>query len=159
MVYKIRPGSRIRAAAETVLSECERLERESRLTAQELVNESRPENAPLHDEFEWRDEVAGELWRVHQARNIINSIVTINEKQEPQRVFFNIEASEPEYYSINTILRSAEKTESLLNTALKEAEAFRRKYKTLKELAEVNQAIENVQRRHAAESAAVAPPM
>jgi hypothetical protein len=109
LVYQLKAGSRIKTAAEVVGKECERLEREGRLTAKELVNESRPKDAPLHNEFEWRDKVAGELWREQQARHIINSVVVINECKEPQRVFFNIEVKEQEYYSVDTIMQSEDK--------------------------------------------------
>ena len=144
MVYQLKPGSRIKTAASVVGAECERLEREGRLTAKELVKESRPKNAPLHNEFEWRDKVAGELWREHQARHIINSVVIINERKEPQRVFFNIEVKEQEYYSVDTILQSEDKRDALLKTALRELEAFQMKYAQLQELCGVFEEIEKV---------------
>lgn len=141
MVYQLKAGSRIKTAAAVVGAECERLEREGRLTAKELVKESRPKDAPLHKEFEWRDKVAGELWREHQARHIINSVVIINERKEPQRVFFNIEIKEQEYYSVDTILQSEDKRDALLKTALRELEAFQMKYSQITELCGVFDAI------------------
>lgn len=144
MVYQLKSGCRIKAAADVVGAECERLEREGRLTAKELVNASRPEDAPLHGEFEWRDDVAGELWREQQARNIINSVIVINEKQEPQRVFFNIAVTEAEYHSVETIMHDENKREALLKAALRELIAFQSKYATLKELFGVFDAIETL---------------
>lgn len=142
MVYQLKSGSRIKTAEAIVGAECERLEREGRLTAKTLVDESRPDDAPLHSEFEWRDDVAGELWREHQARNIINSIVVVNEKQEPVRVFFNIETKSAEYFSVDTILKDEGKREALLKTALRELDAFRVKYQQLEELCGVFEAID-----------------
>lgn len=144
MVYQLKPGSRIKSAAAVVGSECERLEREGRLTAKDLVDESRPEDAPLHKEFEWRDNVAGELWREHQARHIISSVIVINEKREAQRVFFNIEVKKKEYQSINTILQAEDKRKSLLKTALSELQAFQVKYAQLSELVSVFEAISSL---------------
>ena len=145
MVYQLKPGSRIKSAAAVVGAECERLEREGRLTAKELVNENRPEDAPLHKEFEWRDDVAGELWREHQARNIINSVIVVgDEQQEPVRAFFNIEVSEPTYHSIETIMQSTDRRAALLKSALRELETFRTKYETLSELSRVFDAIREV---------------
>ena len=145
MVFELKPGSRLKSSAAVIGAECERLEREGRLTAKELVRESRPEDAPLHNEFEWNDGVAGELWREHQARNIINSVVVRNEKKEPMRYFFNIEVKEQEYYSVETILKSEDKRAALLKTALRELEAFKTKYAQIEELLSVIEAIDNLQ--------------
>lgn len=144
MVYQLKAGSRIKTAAEVVGKECERLEREGRLTAKELVNESRPKDAPLHNEFEWRDKVAGELWREQQARNIINSVVVINERKEQHRVFFNIEVKEQEYYSVDTIMQSEDKKNALLKTVMRELDAFQTKYAQIKELCGVFNEIEKL---------------
>lgn len=145
MVYQLKPGSRIKSAAAVVGAECERLEREGRLTAKELVNESRPEDAPLHKEFEWRDNVAGELWREHQARKIINSVVIAHYQREPVRAFFTVEVKEAEYYHIDTIMQQEDKHAALLKMALRELEAFQVKYATLLELSTVFEAINDVQ--------------
>lgn len=144
MVYQLKSGSRIKSSAAVVGAECERLEREGRLTAKELVNESRPKDAPLHNEFEWNNKVAGELWREHQARHIINSVVIINERKEPQRVFFNIEVAEHEYHSVKTILQSNDKRTALLRTAMQELRAFEMKYRQLNELCGVFNAIDEL---------------
>ena len=144
MVYKLKSGSHIKTAAEIVGAECERLANENRLTAKELVNESRPKSAPLHNEFEWNNKIAGELYREQQARHLINSVVIINERKEPQRVFFNIEVKAPEYHSIDTILQSEDKRSALLTTALRELEAFQMKYRQLDELCGVFNEIEKL---------------
>lgn len=144
MVYQLKAGSRIKSAADVVGAECERLEREGRLTAKELVNESRPVDAPLHNEFEWRDDVAGELWREHQARNIINSVIVINAKQEPQRCFFSVDVKDAEYHSVETILQSEDKRSALLRSALRELKAFEQKYRQLEELCGVFEAIKEI---------------
>lgn len=144
MVYAIKPSSHIKAAAEVVVRECNRLEQENRLTAKDLVNESRPEDAPLHGEFEWRDSVAAENWRECQARNIIRSVITVNEKQEPQRLFFNIEVKEAQYHSIETIMKAEDKYAALLKTAFRELLAFKRKYEQLAELRQVFDAVDQL---------------
>jgi len=45
-----------------------------RITPQIVVDESRPEDAPLHSRFEWDDEVAGEAFRRQQAAQMIRSV-------------------------------------------------------------------------------------
>lgn len=131
MVYQWKPGARIRADAQEAGEVLNRLELEGRLSAKGLLDESRPENAPLHKEFEWNDGVAAENWREHQARHIIGSILVIPEKSEPVRGFFKIERSGNRYESIQTILESRDKTNLLLEEAFKELSRIEMKYKTL----------------------------
>ena len=136
MVYRFKASSYISGVdAQAAGEQCERLAGENRLTARELVKENRPESAPLHRAFEWRDEVAAENWREHQARHIIGALEVVREEAPPVRAFFNIVKAEPEYRHIDVILRSEEETERLLRTARGEFEAFRRKYGLLKKLA------------------------
>lgn len=45
-----------------------------KITPQVVVDESRPEEAPLHSRFEWDDSVAGEAYRRQQAAQMIRSV-------------------------------------------------------------------------------------
>ena len=38
------------------------------VTARAVVDVARPTESPIHDEFEWNDEVAGQSWREETAR-------------------------------------------------------------------------------------------
>lgn len=144
MVYSFKSGSHIKADAQAAGEMCEKLAAEGRLTARDLVEENRPESAPLHNEFEWNNDKAAESWREHQARHIIGCLVIKTEKKEPVRAFFNIQRSEPTYSHIEMILQSQDRTDALLRTALLELESFQRKYSMLKELAKVFEAINEV---------------
>lgn len=144
MVYKLKPGSHIKANAQVAGEMCERLASENRLTAKVLVDENRPVDAPLHGEFEWDDAIAAEQYREVQARHIINCIIKVEDKQEPVRSFFNIEVKSPEYKHIDVILQSADDTSKLLKTALSELQAFRKKYNRLTQLNPVFQAIDQI---------------
>ena len=64
--HKVDPNVAAQVATE--------LEEAGMLTAKNLVDVSRPEDAPLHDEFEWDDSVAAEKYREGQARNVIHSL-------------------------------------------------------------------------------------
>lgn len=52
-----------------------------------VVDESRPDDAPLHPAFEWRDPVAAEQWREHQATAIIRRVrvLPVDTAPSPQR--------------------------------------------------------------------------
>lgn len=142
MVYQWKEGAKISVSAQVAGEVCAAIESESELTAQRLVDESRPETAPLHAAFEWNDTIAAEQWRRHTARHIINSLVIRQTDQEPVRAFFNIRSDGPNYQSIQTIIKRPDAMECLLCEAYKELDAFRRKYATLERLRPVMESID-----------------
>lgn len=142
MVYEWKPGSRYKVDANTAGAVCEQLESEGNLSAKSLLDVSRPDDAPLHSEFEWDDSVAAEKFREDQARHMIRHLIVRldSQPQEPVRCFFKIETAEavPESYTrIETVLKKPDMRAELLKQALAELEAFQKKYNTLCELASV----------------------
>ena len=145
-VYKWKSGARIKANAQVAGEVCDALAKEGRLTPAELVNVSRDKKAPLHDAFEWRDKVAAERYREVQAGHIIRSVeVVMTGTSEPVRAYFPVEAEGGgrHYSHIEVIMRDADGRDALLARALAELESFKRKYKTLAELADVFAAIDD----------------
>lgn len=71
--------------AQTAGSELDRIRRrDGTLRPDVVVDEARPEEAPLHPAFEWRDPVAAEQWREHQASTLIKVVrVVPAAPQEP----------------------------------------------------------------------------
>ena len=134
MVYQWRAGSRAKGSAQTAGEVCSRLEAEGRLTAQDLVDESRPVDAPLHSSFEWDDAVAAEEFRKEQARHIISSVVLVEGEKAPKKVFYNISTDGSQYSHIQTILKQKDRYDQLLKDALAEIRAFRKRYNSLVEL-------------------------
>ena len=92
MIYKWKTYN-YKTSAEVAGSVCEELDRTVGLTPENLVDASRPEDAPLHQEFEWNDELAAEEYRKTQARLLISnlSIVIEEQKQESVRAFFSLQ--------------------------------------------------------------------
>lgn len=146
MVYKWKEGTRHKVSAQIAGEVCAALEERGELSAQNLVEVSRPEDAPLHSEFEWDNDVAAEMWRTKQAQTLIAHIALKTETPTPVRAFFNIEVKSPNYEALNTIVKHEDKYAALLQTALRELEAFQRKYSMLSDLDEVMQAIEKVKK-------------
>lgn len=85
-MFKYKEGYRVPAKV-TGDEACEELERiRSKykiLTAEIVVEESRPVNSVLHDYFMWNNEKAGELYRRQQANQLIRAIVRY-EPHEPE---------------------------------------------------------------------------
>ena len=146
MVYKWKEGTRHKVSAQIAGEVCAALEERGELSAQNLVEVSRPEDAPLHNEFEWDNDIAAELWRTKQAQTLIAHIALKTETPTPVRAFFNIEVKSPNYESLNAIVKHEDKYSALLQTALRELEAFQRKYAMLSELEQVMEAIEEAKK-------------
>lgn len=137
-------GVVFKTPAEEAFLVMDKLAKENNLSAQALVDVSRPEDAVLHQDFEWRDPVAAEEYRKGTARNMINSIVVVHEEkpqQEPVRAFFHITPAQPNYEPVEVIMQDVNKTDLLMQQAMKELLAFRAKYNGLKEFQKLFQEI------------------
>lgn len=145
MKYTFASGSRIKADPQAAGEMCEELERTGGLTAKRLVEANRAKDAPLHNCFEWNNKKAADLYREGQARHIINCIIVVPEEtNEPIRKFFNIEYKEPEYKSIEVILKNEDDTEKLFQRCLAELNAVRKKYAAVQKAASVFNAIDQL---------------
>ena len=69
-------------------SEVQRIyDRDGSVRPTTLVDESKPEEAPLHNHFEWNNDKAGEEYRLIQARKIIRvAVIKTKDDEEPERV-------------------------------------------------------------------------
>lgn len=110
----------------------EELEQTVGLTPKNLVEASRDENAPLHNEFEWNDYFAAEKYREQQARVMICNLTIKADNFEPVRAFVSLTSDERKYESISVILADRTKTEMLFDMALKELNSFKKKYADIK---------------------------
>lgn len=140
-------GSRFKADPNVAKAVMDQLSAEGRLSPAELVEVSRPEDAPLHNEFEWDDKVAAQLWREQTGRVMIASIVVTDDgkkETQPTRAYFNIERGTHEYIPTEVIFSDDAKMERLLDIAKRELLSFKSKYKSLTELAGVMNAIDEV---------------
>lgn len=155
MVYEWKDLASVRnikADAQVAGEVCEKLEREGRLTPENLVEVSKDENAPLHNEFEWNDATAAKKYRRSQAQFIIQMLVVKSsdneeeEKKPPVRAFFAIDKERRNYESVVTILESKDKTATLREQVVKELACFYGKYQAIFEgdLAKLGEEIRNV---------------
>ena len=138
MVYEWKSASRIKANPNEAAKVMNQLAETDSLTAENLVEVSKPESSPLHNDFEWDDTIAAIKYRNHQARNIINALVIVPDEtiqaSEPVRAYFKIEQSEPSYKQLTTIVKTPSQRDMLLQSALAELIAFKKKYTILSEL-------------------------
>jgi len=66
-----------------------------KLLPRDLVQEARPAGAALHRCFEWDDAVAGEAFRLQQARILIRAI-RVETDQGPQNLFVHVKVESKE---------------------------------------------------------------
>jgi hypothetical protein len=133
------------------------------LTPEIVVEAARPKTSPLHSSFEWNDKVAGEQYRLVQAAFLIRTVKVRREvragTESVVRAFVNVRpvvqqaADEDEedaskkgvYVSIDQVLESEQWTRQMLDSAMRDLRAFRRKYETLSALAPIFRAIEQLE--------------
>lgn len=145
MVYEWKVKCVMKVDAQTAGEEFERIcEKNGRLDPADVVEESRQESAPLHKCFEWRDDVAAEMYRKTQASQMIRAITTVvespNEGPVEVRAFVN---TGDKYAPIVTVLKSEDSTAYMLKCARSELQSFKRKYATLAELSGVIKSIDD----------------
>ena len=119
-------------------------------TPKDIVNLARDEKTELHKLFDWDDSVAAERWRETQARYIVRCIcVDTNEMtgkklEVPIRAIVSTNERTKEYQPMTVVFKESDAYERLLNEALAELQAFQKKYKALKELEPVFDAIDEM---------------
>ena len=124
------------------------------LLPEKVVDAARAEEHPLHGSFEWDDSVAGEQYRIHQARNIIRVNVEVigpKEKETEARVWVSLTPDRKEagggYREVVSVLSDKEMRAQMLADALAEMRTFEAKYARIKELAAVFAAMRKARRR------------
>ena len=146
MIYKFAEGAIHHVSAQVVGPIFDRMGNEGRLTPKNVVEEARPEESPLHPEFEWNDAIAAEKWREKQAQLLIAHTIIIREDNPsatPVRAF-HVTVEQSHYEPIDVILKDETKREVLLENAKRELIAFKKTYSPLNELSNVFNAIDQI---------------
>ena len=143
--YKI-PGL-YKAPAEVAGAVCQQLQdSEAGLSPTTLLDASRDPDAPLHGEFEWRDDVAAERYRLSQAQGLIRNLCIVTQKADgssaKDRMFVSAPGGQTQYVALQSALSREDWRDHLLEQARGECKAFLAKYRRLQALAGINSAME-----------------
>lgn len=142
--------------AQTIGEELERVEQlYGEVKPQHVVEEAKPAEAPLHPCFEWRNKVAAEAYRLHQARNIINvvSVVPDNPGGTPGKcetqAYVNVFVGDPgektrSYQPIETVLADPDMREQMLARCREKLGRIKNEFQILSEYSRVWQSIDDV---------------
>lgn len=122
-----------------------------------IVEAAKPEESPIHKEFEWDDSYAADLYRMEQARRLARNIVRVelvDGEEKRIRAFVNVDFSEDDspgnktaYIDIETVARSPRMREQIIKRALAELVRWKKQYAGYQELEEIFGLIEKVQSR------------
>ena len=150
MIYEWKTPGLFPVSAEAAANELTRIyDEKGELRAEDVVEESRPLSAPLHNCFEWDDEKAAEKYRKQQAETIIRCVV-VREEHEESAAPVGVRAlvhAQGAYHPINVVVNRVDMMDELLRTALREAEVYRNKYEMLLELKPIFNAIDDVKEK------------
>jgi hypothetical protein len=150
MKVRYKKGSRITCCSASLaykVIEQNRKENGGNIDLDRLVEHSKPKDAPLHNAFDWNDKEIGHKWRRQQARYIVRNIEVVDDKlPTPYRAYesVTVDTIEPEskqqsnprhvYRSTAEIMRSESGRAQLLQNAIRDIYAFKKKYAMLSEL-------------------------
>lgn len=123
------------------------------LTPQDVLNDARHDNSPLHSFFEWNDGEAAEQYRLQQARGLIRSVVAIyidEDKVKPAvrtRAYIHVPEPQAPHYREATHAMSQRKTrQMILQRAWRELQGWKARYQHLKEFSDLIAVIDDVDR-------------
>ena len=110
--------------------------RRGELSPPVVVDEARPVDSPLHERFEWDDEVAGEAYRLVQAAELIRSVRIVYQdkptgESKSVRAFHSLREAGSErkgYAPIDEIVTDELATKILLQEFLRKAAELKARY-------------------------------
>jgi len=141
--------------------ELEKLEQKynGMLSPNDIIREAVSERSPLHDWFDWQDAEAGEKWRIHQARLLLNSIKVIVQFEggtKTYRKYLNVTVNtgteskkdlQRFYVSTSTVLKKPELRQQVVERAIKEADYWRKTYEDYLELQDIFKGIKKTKKK------------
>lgn len=163
MKIKWKEGSRFNCTAGEAYNFFERIrsENDGYIDWDEAERQARPKDSPVHDDLEWDNKKCGTLYRKAQLQRMVRRIETIHPKMKTStRVYESVKmetvapdadtaGKSPEqirqarvFMKTDEILANPAARADLLNRAVREALAFRRKYAALSELAGIIRVID-----------------
>ena len=147
-VYYAAKGSRLsnedaRTIAEYIDDECGGM-----ISAEQFVEQAKPESSILHSYLEWDDSMAAHEYRLTQARTMLRSIVVYDGAApgEKVRAFHHVTLTDDvvteAYVSHQIVWQKPELIDQVVSQAYKELRAFTNKYRVYRELEDLVKAVE-----------------
>jgi len=116
-----------------------------------VVRSAKPKKSPIHNCFEWDNNIAAKKYRESQASYILRSVVIVHESEDEDieplevRAFVSVETDGGRYYTtINRAVQDEELCDSIEREAYNNYMALYHKYKNLKLFRKVNNEIDKI---------------
>jgi len=150
---RFQPGAATDAdAAKRVGEHLENLRQfhKGELTPEDILDDAKHDNSPLHSYFEWSDSSAAQQHRLQQARGLIRSVVAVYVSDDKpavrQRAYVHIpEPSAPHYRETGHAMSQKKTRELVLQRAWREFQSWRKRYKDLKEFSDLFEAADQIE--------------
>lgn len=118
-------------------------------TPQQIVDKARDKKSELYRCFTWDNDTAAEKWRLQEARSIVTHLIIKRSDEEkdslPIRRFYKTDKSHDSGYKpVEFIVADKDEYQSLLQQAKAEMIAFKSKYKGLRELEPILEAMDEL---------------
>lgn len=122
------------------------------LTPEDILDDAKHDNSPLHSFFEWDDTAAAHQHRLQQARGLIRAVVAIYVREDrpavKHRAYVHIPEGETSHYREASHAMSVKATrEAVLKRALAELIGWQKRYHDLHEFADFFEQVEQLQIR------------
>jgi hypothetical protein len=119
------------------------------LTPQDILDDARHDNSPLHSFFEWDDSAAAEHYRIQQARGLIRAVVAVYAREDKPavrtRAYVHVpEPSAPHYREASHAMSQTKTRKMVLDRAMNELKAWRTRYRDLEEFAGLVEIIDKI---------------
>lgn len=155
--YKAAVGSRYKDKdIQEVVPELQVIQRQhGGLEPQVVVEKAKNPRSALHKHFEWDDSEAAKEYRIHQARNLIRAVEVIIQPVQDRppittRAFISVVQQNNEgriYLPIERVMSDPNYRRQTIERAMAELDVWEEKYRNLRELAEIFQAIQRTREK------------
>ncbi|WP_174804342.1 hypothetical protein [Martelella limonii] len=122
------------------------------LTPEDILDDAKHDNSPLHSFFEWDDSAAAHQYRLKQARGLIRSVVAVYVSDDRpavrQRAYVHVaEAGIPHYRETSHAMSMTKTRDMVLQQAWRELQAWRRRYADLSEFSDLIDVIDATKKK------------
>lgn len=156
--YEFADGARFQQGANAKAAEVGehldllRRQQHGELTPEDVVEDAKNANSPLHSFFEWSDSKAAHEHRLHQARGLIRSVVAVYvDDVKPAvrtRAFVHVpESSAPHYRSADHAMSQEKTRDMVLKQAWRELQGWRQRYRDLQEFADLIAVVDEIEQQ------------
>jgi len=147
---RFQPGEHPEASVVGAHLEMLREKFKGEITPEDVLEDAKHDNSPLHSFFEWSNTKAAHQHRLQQARGLIRSVVAIYTREDKPavrtRAYVHIqESGAPHYREASHAMGQKATRDAVLKRALAELIGWQRRYHELHEFAELFEDIKQIE--------------